>query len=52
MNMDMSSWESIHPGLVATRGGMTYRHANAANMAYGTNKRRARRRPRRGLQRI
>ena len=35
MNMDMSSWESIHPGLVATRGGMTYRHANASNMDTG-----------------
>ena len=30
MHMDASSWESIHPGLSATRGGMTYEHINAA----------------------
>ena len=35
MNMDMSSWESIHPGMVATRGGMTYRHMNANSAATG-----------------
>ena len=36
MHVDSSSWESIHPGLAATRGGMTYRHKNAPMDAVGT----------------
>ena len=36
MNIDLSSWESIHPALAATRGGMSYRHAAAAPDARGT----------------
>ena len=36
MNVDMSSWESVHPGMAATRGGMTYRHRGATVAARGT----------------
>ena len=36
MHVDSSSWESIHPGLAATRGGMTYRHKSAPMDAVGT----------------
>ena len=36
MHMDLSSWESVHPGLVATRGGMTYKHKTAPADAVGT----------------
>ena len=36
MHMDMSSWESIHPGLAATRSGMTYQHASATTAVFGT----------------
>ena len=36
MHVDSSSWESIHPGLAATRGGMTYRHKSAPPGAVGT----------------
>ena len=31
MNIDLSSWESIHPAMVAGRSGQTYRHINAAD---------------------
>ena len=36
MHMDLSSWESVHPGLAATRGGMTYKHKTAPADAVGT----------------
>ena len=32
MNADMSSWESIHPGLAATRGGLAYSHVSSPNV--------------------
>ena len=35
MNVDMSSWESAHPGMAATRGGMSYRHRGSTVSARG-----------------